>query len=210
MAWLDACPAGTVVYVCFGSQAALNSSQTAALAAALEQSGTRFVWCLRESPAGAAAAYGGAPEEFEERTAGRGLVIRGWAPQVAILGHPAVGAFLTHCGWNSALEGIIAGVALLTWPMSADQFATAKLLAEVGAAARACEGPDSVPDPDELARAIADSVGGRSSEAAASGRLRKKALQAVAEGGSSYDDLRDLVAAVFQEKSGQRRARHYK
>ncbi|CAA7407766.1 unnamed protein product [Spirodela intermedia] len=204
MAWLDACPAGTVVYVCFGSQAELNPAQTAALAAALERSGSRFVWCLRVTPAGSAVAYGGAPEGFEERTAGRGLVIRGWAPQVAILAHPAVGAFLTHCGWNSAMEGITAGVVLLTWPMSADQFATARLLVEAGVAVGACEGPDSVPDPDELARVIAESVGGRRSEAAESVRLRKKALQAVAEGGSSSDDLRDLVTAIFQDKIGQR------
>nr|DAD40709.1 TPA_asm: hypothetical protein HUJ06_015032 [Nelumbo nucifera] len=51
---------------------------------------------------------------------GRGLIINRWAPQVPILNHGDVGGFLTHCGWNSVMEGIIAGVLLLTWPKEVD------------------------------------------------------------------------------------------
>jgi hypothetical protein len=51
------------------------------------------------------------PERFEAATASRSVVIRGWTPQVEILRHRVVGWFLTHCGWNSALEAVVSGVA---------------------------------------------------------------------------------------------------
>ncbi|KAL6219060.1 hypothetical protein ACLB2K_012266 [Fragaria x ananassa] len=53
---------------------------------------------------------------------GKGLVIRDWAPQVPILQHKAVGAFVTHCGWNSVFEAISAETPMITWPVSGDQF----------------------------------------------------------------------------------------
>ncbi|RLN31264.1 hypothetical protein C2845_PM05G31480 [Panicum miliaceum] len=61
------------------------------------------------------------PKGFLERTGGRGLVVKLWAPQVDVLRHEAVGAFVTHCGWNSVLEAITAGVPMLCWPLYAEQ-----------------------------------------------------------------------------------------
>ena len=59
--------------------------------------------------------YDAIPFGFEDCGAGRCLVIRGWAPQVLTLSHRAVGAFLTHCGWNSVLEAVLAGVPMLVY-----------------------------------------------------------------------------------------------
>ncbi|GFS40044.1 UDP-glycosyltransferase 73B4 [Actinidia rufa] len=61
----------------------------------------------------------------------RGLIIQGWAPQVLILDHEAIGGFVTHCGWNSTLEGVSAGVPMVTWPVFAEQFYNEKLVTEV-------------------------------------------------------------------------------
>ncbi|CAL9778976.1 unnamed protein product [Musa acuminata subsp. burmannicoides] len=200
-AWLGNCAEGSVVYVAFGSLAVLSPAQAAALAAGLEQSGARFVWATRGVVP--------LPEGFEERVAGRGLVIQGWAPQVAILNHPAVGSFVTHCGWNSVLEAVAAGVALLTWPMGADQFSNARLLEEeVGTGVKACKGGDAVPDPDELARVVAESVGeaGRARREKAR-ELARRAAAAVEVGGSSYMELSE-VAAELSKVAAAKQIKH--
>ena len=62
---------------------------------------------------------------------GKGLIIRGWAPQVLILEHQATGAFVTHCGWNSVLEAVTAGVPVVTWPIAAEQYFNEKFITEV-------------------------------------------------------------------------------
>ncbi|KAI3912638.1 hypothetical protein MKW92_028863 [Papaver armeniacum] len=70
-------------------------------------------------------------EKFEERNKDRGLVIKGWAPQVLILSHRSIGGFLTHCGWNSVMEGVCAGVPLIAWPTGAEQFFNEKMIVQV-------------------------------------------------------------------------------
>ncbi|KAL7161121.1 hypothetical protein ACSBR2_041723 [Camellia fascicularis] len=85
--------------------------------------------------------YGRIPLGFEDREIGRGLIVKDWAPQVMILRHRAIGTFLTHCGWNSVLERLVAGVPMLAWPMEGEQFLNATLLVdELKVAIRICEG----------------------------------------------------------------------
>ncbi|GLT57827.1 hypothetical protein SLA2020_307720 [Shorea laevis] len=67
----------------------------------------------------------------EAELKGRGILIRGWAPQVLILYHPAIGGFLTHCGWNSTLEAVITGIPTKTWPMFAEQFYNERFIVQV-------------------------------------------------------------------------------
>lgn len=203
--WLDGCPDGSVLYVCFGSQKAMKRGQIEALGSGLEKSGAHFIWVVYMGSAhNADDELGPLLDEFEARVGGRGKVLRGWAPQVAILGHRAVGGFLTHCGWNSLLEAIVAGVVLMAWPMEADQFVNARLLVDdVGAAVRVCEGADTVPDPESLSRVIAGSMRGDTRERVKAKELRDKALAAIAPGGSSakdFDALGNQLALFGQEK----------
>ncbi|KAM0931424.1 hypothetical protein ACQ4PT_000442 [Festuca glaucescens] len=50
-----------------------------------------------------------------------GLVTTGWIPQMSILAHAAVGGFLTHCGRNSLIEGLLFGHPLVMLPIFGDQ-----------------------------------------------------------------------------------------
>ena len=127
--WLDCKEPRSVVYVSFGTLVGSSLARHKEIGLGLEATGRQFIWVIRDS------GNRGELEEwlaqgFEERTRDRGLIIRRWAPQMTILSHPSVGGFLTHCGWNSSLEGITAGVPLLTWPGFADQFFNESLLVD--------------------------------------------------------------------------------
>lgn len=85
------CGDRTVVYVCFGSQAVLSKKQMEELSLGLEKSGVKFILGVKVTIKGYEEGdYGMIPEGFEGRVVGRGLVIKGWAPQVTILRHRAV------------------------------------------------------------------------------------------------------------------------
>ena len=91
----------------------------------LEKSEQRFLWVLRSELVGVDSVEPSLdellPEGFVERTKGRGMVVRNWAPQVRILSHDSVGGFVTHCGWNSVLEAVCEGVPMVAWPLYAEQ-----------------------------------------------------------------------------------------
>ncbi|OEL21723.1 putative UDP-rhamnose:rhamnosyltransferase 1 [Dichanthelium oligosanthes] len=127
MRWLDAQPARSVIYVAFGSEAPLTPALVRELALGLELAGVRFLWALRET-----SGDGLLPDGFEGRVAaaGRGMVRVGWVPQVRMLAHGAVGAFMTHAGWSSLVESFLFGHPLVMLPLFGDQGITARLMAE--------------------------------------------------------------------------------
>ncbi|KAF4403319.1 hypothetical protein G4B88_007965 [Cannabis sativa] len=129
--WLDLQAPSSVVYACLGSMNRLLPPQLAELGLGLEASKSPFVWVIRKAYKSDEFEDWSKKDGLEERTKGRGLFIRGWAPQVLILAHKAIGAFLTHCGWNSTLEGVWAGVPLVTWPLFAEQFYNEKFIVQV-------------------------------------------------------------------------------
>ncbi|XP_051131591.1 UDP-glycosyltransferase 73D1-like [Andrographis paniculata] len=129
--WLDAMKPKSVVYACLGSQCRLIPAQLIELGLGLENSKHPFIWVIKTGDRFDELQQWLLEERFEERVAGRGLVIKGWAPQVLILSHPAIGGFLTHCGWNSTIEGVCSGVPMITWPMFAEQFLNEKLIVEI-------------------------------------------------------------------------------
>nr|UTO68661.1 UDP-glucosyltransferase 10 [Isatis tinctoria] len=140
--WLDDQPAKSVVFLCFGSMGGFNEEQTREIAVALDRSGHRFLWSLRraspdilkQGPGDYTDVDEVLPEGFLDRTLERGKII-GWAPQVAVLAKPAIGGFVTHCGWNSMLESLWFGVPMVTWPLYAEQKVNAfEMVEELGLA----------------------------------------------------------------------------
>jgi hypothetical protein len=207
-----------VLYISFGSIVRLPAKQLAEVARGLENSGRPFVWAIKEAKADAAVRTLLEDEGFEERVKDRGLLVRGWAPQVTILSHPAVGGFLTHCGWNATLESISHGVPSLTWPSFADQFSSERLLVDVlGIGVRSGVKVPNMNVPEEaegvqvasgdVEKVIAELMDGGPEGAARRSRAKELAAEARAameEGGSSYSDLTDMISYV-SELSRKRR-----
>ncbi|KAM5549332.1 UDP-glucose flavonoid 3-O-glucosyltransferase 7-like [Rosa sericea] len=199
--WLNSKKPNSVVYICFGSLTNFSDCQLLEIALALQASQQQFIWVVRKEKNDKEEWL---PEGFEQRVAGKGLIIRGWAPQLLILQHEAVGAFLTHCGWNSTLEGVCAGVPMITWPVYADQFYNEKLVTEIlgiGVAVGVQKWEDiSVKSKasvkkETIEKAVTEFMVGHEKEEMRSKvlALRELARRAVEDGGSSFSDLTALI-----------------
>ncbi|XP_057441368.1 soyasapogenol B glucuronide galactosyltransferase-like [Lotus japonicus] len=134
LTWLDSKTEDSVLYVSFGSMTKLSTSQLVEIAHALDDFGHGFIWVVGKfEENGENEGENGFLKEFENRVVAenRGYLIRGWAPQLLILEHPAIGGVVTHCGWNTTLESVIAGLPMATMPLFAEQFYNEKLLVDV-------------------------------------------------------------------------------
>ncbi|TXG47996.1 hypothetical protein EZV62_027290 [Acer yangbiense] len=126
----------SVLYVAFGTQAEISPEQLKEISSGLEESNVNFLWVIRnkESELG---------DGFEERVKDRGVILREWVDQREILLHQSIQGFLSHCGWNSVMESICAGVPILAWPMMAEQPLNARMVVEeikVGLRVETCNG----------------------------------------------------------------------
>ncbi|XP_073142462.1 UDP-glycosyltransferase 708G1-like [Henckelia pumila] len=133
--WLDEQAPGSVLFVSFGSRMALPIDQILELSDGLEKSGCKFLWVLKTNKVDkddkeeVQTILG---ESFLERTKEQGLVVKGWVNQDQILAHPAIGGFLSHCGWNSVTEATRLGVPILAWPLNGDQKLNAEVVQKAG------------------------------------------------------------------------------
>lgn len=123
--WLDKQKPDSVIYVNYGSITTMTPENFQDFALGLAESQQPFLWVVRPdvvkgddgSPLTTSAQL---PQEFLEAVEERGLMVT-WCAQDMVLAHEAVGAFLSHCGWNSNLESISYGVPVICWPFFADQ-----------------------------------------------------------------------------------------
>ncbi|KAF6173531.1 hypothetical protein GIB67_042661 [Kingdonia uniflora] len=135
LSWLDDQAENSVVYISFGSRTSLPRNQIRELGDGLLKSGHKFLWVIKDMKVdkddedGVEEIVG---YEFIEKAKDYGLVVKTWVDQFGILSHPAVGGFVTHCGWNSVTEAALCGVPMLAWPQGGDQRVNAKVIESGG------------------------------------------------------------------------------
>ncbi|CAN6310982.1 unnamed protein product [Urochloa humidicola] len=199
--WLDAQPAGSVLYISFGSYAHVTRHELHEIAAGVLASGARFLWVLRPDVV-SSDDPDPLPEGFAAAAAGRGVVVP-WCCQVEVLSHPAVGGFLTHCGWNSILESVWAGVPMLCFPLLTDQFTNRRLVAREWRAGVSI-GDRGAVEAGEVRARIEGVMGGEEGVKLREQvkKLRATLEAAVAPGGSSRGNFDEFVDVLKRRCGG--------
>ncbi|KAJ3684559.1 hypothetical protein LUZ61_013723 [Rhynchospora tenuis] len=212
--WLDSMEEGSVLFVNFGSLARCVPLQLMEIGLGLEASRKPFIWVIKAGDKMPEIEQWLMEEKFEERVKDRGLIIKGWAPQVMVLSHKAVGGFLTHCGWNSIIESVCNGVTMLTWPHFGDQFFNEILVVDVlkigiriGVERSVVLGSEKSDEVmvkrDDVERKVLELMdeGKEGMERRIRARkLMDMAKNAMEDGGSSYKNI-ELLIKVVEEKA---------
>lgn len=130
-------------------------------------------------------------------------MICGWAPQVEILAHKAIGGFVSHCGWNSILESLWYGVPIAAWPIYAEQHINAfNMVKELGLAVEVKLDYSRESDlvmTDDVERTVKDLMDSDNEVRKKVKRMSEMARIALTDGGSSFNSIgfriKDIVAA---------------
>ncbi|KAI4324973.1 hypothetical protein MLD38_030412 [Melastoma candidum] len=198
--WLDAQPGGSVVFLCFGSLGVFSVEQLKAIATGLENSLQRFLWVVKNPDTTAKGDFDLRPllpDGFLDRTDGRGMLVKSWVPQVEVLKHGSVGGFVTHCGWNSVLEAVSAGVPMIAWPLYAEQrHNRVMMVEEMGIALGVEESEGGFVAEEAVERVVKElmlSAGGLRDKMSC---LKGEAGVAMREGGSSHVALSKFTRNV--------------
>ncbi|EZG67407.1 UDP-glucosyltransferase [Gregarina niphandrodes] len=141
--WLDQFPANSVVFVSLGSWCDLSAADVVELAMGLERCNRPVLWAYRgrsiqnehflqeDRQACCEVDERNLPLGWEPRVSHRVLVAP-WVNQAAVLKHPSVGCFITHCGWNGLLESIAyRGLPVVAIPLAAEQVINSRLVTDV-------------------------------------------------------------------------------
>ena len=198
MAWLDSQPLKSVIYVSFGSITVMTRDTLLEFWHGLVNSNKRFLWVIRPDMVAAEGEEGQIPAELVAATRERGYLL-GWVPQEEVLAHPAVGGFLTHSGWNSTLESIVAEVPMICWPYFADQPIISRYVGEVWKLGMDMK---DVCDRKVVEKMVNDLMVERREEFEKSmAEMAKLAKKSLNEGGSSYCNLDRLIGDIIRSTS---------
>ncbi|CAL5424946.1 unnamed protein product [Camellia sinensis] len=188
--WLDSQPQNSVLYVSLGSYLSVSSTQMDEIVAGLLNSGVRCLWVARDKAS-----------TLKEACGNAGMVVP-WCDQLKVLCHSSVGGFLTHCGWNSTMESIFAGVPMLTLPLMLDQAPNCKFIVEdwkIGWKLKKWEIENLVPREEiaDLARAFMDLENPKRKEMMKrSEKMKEICRGAIQKGGSSESNLDAFIKNI--------------
>ncbi|KDP45741.1 hypothetical protein JCGZ_17348 [Jatropha curcas] len=191
--WLNSQPMCSVLYISMGSFLSVSSAQMDEIIAGVLNSGVRFLWVSR-----------GETSLFEDGCGDMGLVVP-WCDQLRVLCHPSVGGFWTHCGWNSTLEGVFAGVPMLASPIFWDQIPNSKKIVtdwKIGWSLKRGTQSKNLVTREEIAKLVKSFMDPENSGVK---EMRKKAKElqevcqaAIARGGSSDANLDSFIRDISQ------------
>ncbi|KAG7568722.1 UDP-glucuronosyl/UDP-glucosyltransferase [Arabidopsis thaliana x Arabidopsis arenosa] len=194
--WLDSKPPGSVIYVSFGSLAVLKDDQMIEVAAGLKQTGHNFLWVVRETETKKL------PSNYIEEIGEKGLIVN-WSPQLQVLAHKSVGCFMTHCGWNSTLEALSLGVALIGMPAYSEQPTNAKFIEDVWkVGVRVKADQNGFVTKEEIVRCVGEVMEDMSEKGKEirtnARRLMEFAREALSDGGNSDKNIDEFVAKIVR------------
>ncbi|KAF5727312.1 hypothetical protein HS088_TW22G01005 [Tripterygium wilfordii] len=196
--WLDSQPPDSVLYISLGSFLSVSSTQFDEILVGLQNSGVQFLWVARSEA-----------DRLRESCGDSGLVLS-WCEQLKVLCHSSVSGFWTHCGWNSTLEAVFAGVPMLTFPLFLDQDSNSDQIVQewrVGKWVKREEGKESLVSKEyvtELVQKFMDLESEVGKEMRGRARkLRETCLGAIAEGGSSSANLDEFIKGISGEHRPQ-------
>ena len=194
--WLGLHPPYSVLYVSLGSFLSVSNEQMDEIAAGLQDSGVPYVWVAR-----------GETSRLTNNCGGMGFVVP-WCDQLKVLCHSSIGGFLTHCGWNSILEAIYAGVPMLTFPIFFDQAPNSKKIVDdwkIGRRVKEKQKDESLVTRARIAELVRNFMDPENDEVKkmrkSARELKENCRKAVAKDGSSQINLDAFIKDISQGHS---------
>ncbi|CAL5028639.1 unnamed protein product [Urochloa decumbens] len=190
MEWLGKQATCSVVLASYGTVYSLDESELDELGNGLCNSGKPFLWVVRSDEVEKLS------QDLRGKCKEKGMIVS-WCPQLEVLAHKATGCFLTHCGWNSTTEAIVAGVPMMAMPRSADQSTAARYVESAwGIGLRVRLDEKGFLRREEVERCIREVMDGerKGEYRHNAAKWMEKAKQAMQEGGSSDKNIAEFAA----------------
>ncbi|GAV06257.1 hypothetical protein RvY_16276 [Ramazzottius varieornatus] len=156
--WLDDKIENSVVYASLGTVGQPSADTIMEIGRGLLLTQKPFILSLKDSN------IEHLPQSLQDQLSNRDsgfadkpFLVLPWVPQRQVLNHSACAVFVSHCGWNSTLEGLCSGVPFTCWPMFGDNMLDAQLLVRHGVA-EMMEGTGLKPARKVLGEELAETV----------------------------------------------------